>query len=306
VENDLTAYVDAKFLPGMIMMWYGSLLNMPPGWVLCDGNNGTPDLRNQFVVGAGSAYALAATGGSNTVALTQNELPVHAHGATTIVAAAAHAHPLTVNNSTSLLHNHPVTVNSADAVHTHTLTINSQNVNHVHSGTTSNQSANHTHAVGGTTATEGPHQHVFPGDDQLDGANGVAGWAATADGSFPYDARSVRGGGGRLWRTSAAGTHAHSFSGTTGGQSVNHNHFVTTGGMSTNESHAHTGSAAAAAATHVHTATTSSVDLTHNHTGTTDTVSASHNHIVTVDNAGGGAAFDVRPPYTALFYIMKT
>ncbi len=49
------------------------------------------------------------------------------------------------------------------------------------------------------------HQHASPGDDQLDGANGVGGWSATSRGSFGYDARSVRGGGGQVWNTTAEG-----------------------------------------------------------------------------------------------------
>jgi len=49
---------------GVITLWYGSIGSVPTGWYLCDGSNGTPDLRNRFVVGAGSTYSVAATGGS--------------------------------------------------------------------------------------------------------------------------------------------------------------------------------------------------------------------------------------------------
>jgi microcystin-dependent protein len=52
------------FVAGMIMLWSGSLGSIPSGWLLCDGSNSTPDLRNRFVVGAGSTYAVGATGGS--------------------------------------------------------------------------------------------------------------------------------------------------------------------------------------------------------------------------------------------------
>jgi hypothetical protein len=54
----------AAFVTGMIMMWSGSIATIPSGWALCNGANGTPDLRNRFVVGAGSTYAVNATGGS--------------------------------------------------------------------------------------------------------------------------------------------------------------------------------------------------------------------------------------------------
>lgn len=52
------------FVSGMIMLWSGSSGSIPSGWLLCDGTNSTPDLRNRFVVGAGSTYAVNATGGS--------------------------------------------------------------------------------------------------------------------------------------------------------------------------------------------------------------------------------------------------
>ena len=49
---------------GVITMWSGSIASIPSGWYLCDGTNGTPNLRDRFIVGAGSTYAVAATGGS--------------------------------------------------------------------------------------------------------------------------------------------------------------------------------------------------------------------------------------------------
>ena len=49
---------------GLIILWYGAIVDIPSGFVICDGNNGTPDLRDKFVVGAGSTYAVGASGGS--------------------------------------------------------------------------------------------------------------------------------------------------------------------------------------------------------------------------------------------------
>ena len=46
------------------MLWSGSTASIPTGFVICDGTNSTPDLRNRFVVGAGDTYAVDATGGS--------------------------------------------------------------------------------------------------------------------------------------------------------------------------------------------------------------------------------------------------
>jgi microcystin-dependent protein len=52
------------FVTGMIILWSGSIASIPSGWALCDGTNGTPNLEDRFVVGAGNTYAVNATGGS--------------------------------------------------------------------------------------------------------------------------------------------------------------------------------------------------------------------------------------------------
>lgn len=77
-------YVDvavfgAKIPPGVIVMWSGAVNNIPSGWVLCNGANGTPNLINRFVMGAGTRYAVGATGGEEKHTLTDNELPQHSH-----------------------------------------------------------------------------------------------------------------------------------------------------------------------------------------------------------------------------------
>ena len=55
-----------SFVTGMILLWSGSTGSIPSGFVLCNGSNSTPDLRDRFVVGAGNTYSVGATGGSNT------------------------------------------------------------------------------------------------------------------------------------------------------------------------------------------------------------------------------------------------
>lgn len=47
-----------------IFGWSGSIAAIPPGFALCDGTSGTPDLRNKFIVCAGSSYVVDATGGA--------------------------------------------------------------------------------------------------------------------------------------------------------------------------------------------------------------------------------------------------
>lgn len=49
---------------GTIVLWSGSTI--PTGWHLCDGTNGTPDLRDRFVYGAGGSFSIGNTGGSAT------------------------------------------------------------------------------------------------------------------------------------------------------------------------------------------------------------------------------------------------
>jgi microcystin-dependent protein len=64
---------------GGIIIWSGASNNIPSGWVLCDGNNSTPDLRNRFVLGAGNSYSVGAQGGATTHTLTVDEIPAHTH-----------------------------------------------------------------------------------------------------------------------------------------------------------------------------------------------------------------------------------
>jgi hypothetical protein len=81
VDDNFRKLIEKYATPvGTIMMWSGSTASVPDGWCLCDGTartdrNGAsatvPDLRNRFVVCAGSSYAVDATGGSNTINVSQ-------------------------------------------------------------------------------------------------------------------------------------------------------------------------------------------------------------------------------------------
>ena len=67
---------------GVIAIWSGSIATIPSGWVICDGTNSTPDLRDKFVIGAGSGQAVNATGGSTSTAgasLSIAQLAAHTH-----------------------------------------------------------------------------------------------------------------------------------------------------------------------------------------------------------------------------------
>ena len=67
---------------GGIIMWSGTIANIPTGWLLCNGSNGTPNLQDRFIVGAGSGYSPGNTGGANSVQLQATEMPVHSHSIT--------------------------------------------------------------------------------------------------------------------------------------------------------------------------------------------------------------------------------
>jgi microcystin-dependent protein len=81
-----TAFALANGIPsGAIVLWSGSVASIPSGWFLCDGSNSTPDLRSRFVVGAGSTYAVDATGGSADAVVVS-----HTHTATSTDSGHTH------------------------------------------------------------------------------------------------------------------------------------------------------------------------------------------------------------------------
>ena len=89
---------------GGIIMWSGAISDIPSGWAICDGTNGTPDLRNRFVVGAGGSYNVQTTGGEATHVLTVAEMPNHTHS------GPRHRHrvdpPATTSSGQSASHHH--------------------------------------------------------------------------------------------------------------------------------------------------------------------------------------------------------
>ena len=72
---------------GVILIWSGSTGSIPSGYVLCDGSNGTPDLRNSFILGAGNSYTVGQTGGSTDAIVVS-----HTHTATSTVTDPGHLH----------------------------------------------------------------------------------------------------------------------------------------------------------------------------------------------------------------------
>lgn len=84
----VTSALNTALPSGVILIWSGASSAIPAGWYLCNGTNGTPDLRDRFVVGAGSTYVVGNTGGSKDAVLVS-----HTHTAT--VTDPGHAHSTT-------------------------------------------------------------------------------------------------------------------------------------------------------------------------------------------------------------------
>jgi len=88
----------STFVTGMIIMWSGSIATIPSGWLLCNGANGTPDLRNRFIVGAHSDNAGVAnttiTGSSTQTGGSKDAIVVsHTHTATSTDSGHTHSVP---------------------------------------------------------------------------------------------------------------------------------------------------------------------------------------------------------------------
>lgn len=83
---------------GCILLWSGSTGSIPATFLLCDGTNGTPDLRDRFLVGAGNTYAVNATGGSTDAIVVSH---THTATSTSVVTDPGHFHNSTNNGATN-------------------------------------------------------------------------------------------------------------------------------------------------------------------------------------------------------------
>ena len=107
---------------GVIVMWSGESTNIPNGWVLCDGNNNTPNLSGRFIVGYSASDSdynnINNNGGNKNFTITENNLPLHSHSCT-VSQEGSHTHSGSTNNDGS--HDHLAYSGQAGA-HTHTIT----------------------------------------------------------------------------------------------------------------------------------------------------------------------------------------
>ena len=145
-----TAFSGDGIIPsGGIIIWSGAANAIPTGWYLCDGNNSTPDLRDRFVIGAGSNYAVDATGGSADATLVS-----HTHGSGNLGTgnAGSHSHSGNTNNTGDHSHNGN-TNNTGD--HQHRWGTDDADG----AGGTGNPDANGGQAWRAWTDTQGAHSH---------------------------------------------------------------------------------------------------------------------------------------------------
>ena len=84
-----TVTIPDAFTTGMIILWSGTTGTIPTGWALCNGGNGTPNLTDKFIVGAGNAYGVSETGGYKDATLVS-----HNHTGST-GGAGGHSHTYT-------------------------------------------------------------------------------------------------------------------------------------------------------------------------------------------------------------------
>jgi microcystin-dependent protein len=133
----------------MIILWSGSVATIPSGWAICDGTSGTPDLRNRFIVGAGSTYAVNATGGSADAIVVSHS---HTFSGTTST-AGDHVHNQNFNNQPFVQSastgptasgQYPSSATAGTLPTTQTQSAGSHN--HTYSGTTSSSGSSGTNA----------------------------------------------------------------------------------------------------------------------------------------------------------------
>jgi microcystin-dependent protein len=124
---------------GGIIMWSGSIASIPTGWLLCNGSSGTPDLRDRFVTGAGTTYAVGSTGGSANAIVV-----AHTHTGTTDGQNVNHTH--SYNRLDSVGAGGNVTLVAGDSWNFAVGNTDENSVNHNHTFTTASTGASGTNA----------------------------------------------------------------------------------------------------------------------------------------------------------------
>lgn len=190
---------------GGIILWSGSVASIPAGWALCDGLNGTPDLTDRFVMGAGGTFSPAATGGSGTTSSAGS----HNHST-----GSAGSHNHTTGNAGD--HNH------GGATGGRSLSV-SHLPNHEHrmiSGAESDTALTASLHVAERRDTNGSSDYVLRGTT-VNPNLGSSGGMTAGGGASAHD-HSISSQGVHAHSVSTVGNHTHSVS-TVGG----HTHTLT-------------------------------------------------------------------------------
>lgn len=169
---------------GGIIMWSGLITAIPTGWALCNGENGTPNLTDRFIVGAGEDYEVGDTGGLRSVSLTTSQLPSHSHGSGTLSASSAGSHThdrgtLSTNTTGSHTHSFQDQGIIPDSVAGDPSSSYYPTSFGAISKTTDSAGA-HSHTISGSTASGGAHSHT------VSGSTGTAGSGSSHENRPPY------------------------------------------------------------------------------------------------------------------------
>ena len=149
---ELNEHIDQKMPVGGIIMWSGASNAIPSGWALCDGQNGTPDLRGRFIIGAGGSYQTGNSGGAESKQLTIKELPSHTHVFSGGTAATSGSHTHSDNFSIS-----------SDGSHSHGFSYTGASDKEFTSGNTLRETLAQVSSETGTTSSGGLHSHSLFG-----------------------------------------------------------------------------------------------------------------------------------------------
>jgi len=134
---------------GLILLWHGLLANIPAGWVLCNGSNGTPDLQSKFVKGTAAATNPGTTGGAATHSTTQHAARTHSDSVSNTHASMTHVGITIANHSTTTndLQASPYSDPVGTSV-THTVPVEAAHLAQAHSVTATSAHSPRTHSTG--------------------------------------------------------------------------------------------------------------------------------------------------------------
>jgi len=157
------------FVTGMIIMWNGAANAIPSGWVLCDGNNNTPNLVARFIIGAAGSgsYQPGYTGGSSSILLGTANLPAHTHqlGGTVGNTNLSHNHSFSGSTNNPGNHNHSYSKPNdvSDDDYSGTPVGSNGQVGGVFQNNSTGNAGGHTHSVSGSIGHSlGNHNHSLP------------------------------------------------------------------------------------------------------------------------------------------------